>query len=173
VRGDSTLALVDGWTGVVTWHDVTPAGLRVVRRDSLRQTGAAVTSGDIAAREVAMSASAGWSYNTNGSAPTRPPAGRIRGAPPKWSVATTAFFAHDGALWVGAPRDVITRDAPRSVTRTIESNRWTVFPADAPPFTVELPETVLLRPGGVRGHLIYGIPVDGEPGVWVYELGQD
>jgi hypothetical protein len=75
--------------------------------------------------------------------------------PSHWSVASTALFAEDGALWVGNPRRILTVASDgRTSTTSGPPNVWTVFPVGGQPYTVELP--LRFNPYHVRHDKVYG-----------------
>lgn len=170
VSGDSLIAIADGYAGTVKWYAITPSGPQLRRTESLRKTGASVTDRDVAEQEKRMLASTS-SYQSSGGVTTRvpgPTSGKITNPPPNWSVATRAMFSDDGALWVGAPRNILTMHE-RGWTRVIEHNVWTVFPTGASPYTVELSSQAPLST--VHGGSLYSVPAEqGEPTIHVYRI---
>lgn len=172
--GDTALVVVDGYSGIVRWFRDGSSGLVLDRTRTMGVAARGVTADDIRRQEQRIAEA-----TLRGTSGTWPPPGRalappstytMIGAPPKWSVATTAIAGADGAVWVGAPRTVARRPPGLAASSSVEDNVWTVFPPTGNPFTVSLPSTEHLQ--AVHGELLFCIPVssENEPTVNVYRL---
>jgi hypothetical protein len=148
VDGDSLVAIADGYEGTVRWLRATDSGLAPVRTAALPSRSRAVTAADLREAEAEMR------RDRSGLPP------RIElVAPARWSVASRAFFAPGGELWV------------RNSTSFQRGSVWTVFTRDgAVRLHFTLPPGFDLR--AVRGNLLYGVRAteNGSATVRVLEL---
>jgi hypothetical protein len=166
--GDSVLAHVDGYSGIVQWIRFSESGFEVSRADSMRRQVLPVTDADLSA-VAAANANAQQirsSSNARGVAPQPAASGNssvLVNAPKYWSMATTAVFGLDGSLWVGAP-------SSHATAQQLGTNLWTIFPADgSQPLSAALP--LRFRLVTVRGNKAYGTMVDGDNSYGVaYEI---
>jgi hypothetical protein len=131
--GDSVVAVVDGYSGTVTWYLLRQTGLAVSRRASLGVTGRSVTARDIAEMETRFRKGSGTGYFATA---------KFIDVPTRWSVSEQAFFDPEGTLWVGGLYDV-----EKPVV-------WYAFPPTGAPFTVETPAGFSLL--SARGDRLYG-----------------
>jgi hypothetical protein len=150
--GDSAIALVDGYSGAVTWYRVGQSGLEIARTESLGSA-RSVTPEDISVAEARTSNSAA---GVGAGSRDRPQVHFLQ-TPPAWSRADQALFASDGALWV------------RLHPRESEPRTWRVFPLIGPSYAVTLPAEFMLD--AIRGAKLYGRAiVPGRQTVRVYEV---
>lgn len=166
--GDSVVIVADGNTGAVRWYAIGRNGARVIRTEDLRRTGTRVSATEVAAREAQFNAGS-WAVTGDGRVAPVQRRARIVDAPQTWSVATKILVSDDGTAWVGAPRMEVVRDG-RVVSSLVRDNSWTVFPRSGSPFVVALPEDFELY--AVRSSELYGIPLSGDAGLWVFRVGQ-
>jgi len=133
VLGDSVVAVVDGYEGAVRWLAITGGRARQLRTARLPIPSRAITRDDLAAVERRLRAE------------SRQEMGRVAlEPPPRWSAATRALFADDGALWVQ------NGNGPE------ESRIWTVFDREGRYLRrLQLPAGFALR--SIRGDRLYGV----------------
>lgn len=156
--GDSIVALVDGYRGLVRWLRATPAGTESIRTESVGSASRPVSSEDVAAAELRISRSAVGAGNGRTAADGRP-AIRLSQTPPLWSAADRALFSPDGNLWIRTP----------SPARTDQV--WRVIPPSGSSYAVSVPADFTIH--AVRGSLVYGVFVQAGTGqrlVRVYEV---
>jgi 6-bladed beta-propeller protein len=150
VSGDSLVAVADGQAATVRWYRADPAGRLVpIRTAALPSASRPVTGADL--REVERRLRAD----------DREPLPRQVEfiAPPRWSVATRAFFEPDGSLWV------------RNSASDARGSVWTAFdPAGRVRLHFTLPPHFDLR--AARGTRLYGVGTtpNGAQTVRVYRL---
>jgi hypothetical protein len=178
VVGDSVIVLADGYAGTVRWLAITPNGAQVHRTESLRKVGARITPAEIEVQEVRMIAAMGPAMTVRMSTDTsrvqvqapitfhpKPERGKMTSFLELWSVASRIIVSDDGAVWVGAPRDIRNLEGNQAtglldVTSTVDQNEWTVFPTRGAAYVVSLPPTFQLR--FARGDTLVGIGNDTE-----------
>lgn len=133
VTGDSLVAVVDGYGGVVRWLAVAGGRTRQLRAARLPNPARAISQADLAAVERTLRAES----------PDR--LGRVAlEPPPRWSAATRALFGDDGALWI------------QNGNSPDESRTWTVFDREGHFLRrLQLPAGFLLR--SIRGDRLYGV----------------
>jgi hypothetical protein len=171
ISGDSALACVDGYSGVVRWYALAAAGATLRRTDSLHAMGATVTPAELKAREDVVNAAmmagpapipgmpiptatSGGRGGGGGGAAQLPSNGKLINTPTQWSIASEAHYGADGSVWIGAPRRTLTN--PRNAASfTGPANWWVVFPRTGPAFQVELPLRFYIGGIGADGR-IYG-----------------
>jgi hypothetical protein len=169
--GDSLLVHADGYSGEVTWYAVGNRGATVTARGLLGRSGREATPEDVQAETDRLN---GMALAVRGRDPSSADsldfAAELLGAPTRWSVATTAIAADDGAVWIGINRIYhVAVDAANGV-RVGEDNTWAVFPASGEAFTVTL--RPLFRLTAVAGGRLYGFVDEGagESRIAVYTL---
>jgi 6-bladed beta-propeller len=130
VLGDSVVAVVDGYGGTVRWLAIAGGRARQLRAARLPIPSRAITREDLAAVERRLREES-----------------RRRVAlepPPRWSAATRALFADDGALWI------------QNGNGAEESRIWTVFDREGRYLRrLQLPAGFALR--SIRGDRLYGV----------------
>ena len=170
--GDSMVAVADGYTGDVTWYDITPQGVQAARKSSLQLTAREITRAEIERQEQFQSGSSvSISYSTSGQplAPRRmAPSGKFLDVPKRWSVASLSAVSPDGTVWFGAPLRVRrSNNGLESITDTeIQNNVWTAFTAMGAPFRISLPPNV--RMIAIKGNRVYCVPLDDNDRVVIY-----
>jgi hypothetical protein len=164
--GDSTVVVVDGYSGIVRWHTITQTGPRLSREVSLRVPAPRVTADDISAMERTRAGTA-WTTGGGGTRQSVVAPVHVVGAPALWSVATKVFVAETGTLWVGAPRVELSNTGAGPVSQVVTNNLWTVIPASGEPFAVTFPKDFSAH--AARGDRIVGLLL-GEPGIQAYRV---
>ncbi len=141
LHGDSLLAIVDGYAGSVTWRLAGPAGVPVLRTESLGRAGQAVSDSDIASEMDAKRQSAQGMAGGERIQRT-PPIMRILNPPARWSVATEARFSAEGDLFV------------RLANSPGGERVWRVFPVSGASYDVLVPGLFYLK--SIRAGKLYG-----------------
>ena len=150
IHGDSVVAFADGFTGIIKWFLVGPDGAKVVRTAEMKLKPDTVTPDDLVAQAERMGR---LSRPMPGGQPTPSGPMTITDAQPYWSLASTAFFASDGSLWVGNPRRSMY--TTRVYGELLNGRAvYTVFPPTGEPYSVNLP--VAFTPYAIIGDIVYG-----------------
>lgn len=151
--GDSVIATVDGYLGIVSWYRGGGQEVSLVERRSLGQTGSEISAGELQTVEHQIR-----------ERPRQARLGKLRLIPPpRHSAATRALFGDDGTLWIRTPLE----DAAGDVRAWLGFRRGEATPARlvvAADFDLQL----------VRGGRLYGsarTPL-GSPVLRVYEMAQ-
>lgn len=148
VLGDSMVATVDGYSGIVRWYRAEPAGLQLVRTRQLPSRSRPANEDD--ARRIER--------QIRREGPELPRRLLIQ-SPPRTSVGSHALFSDDGFLWI------------RNTAEAGQAHVWTVFGPDGEiAYRLTLPAGFDLR--HVRGDRLYGTAktVNGAPVVTAYRL---
>ncbi len=134
--GDSVVAVADGYAGKVRWYRVLPGRLELIRERAIPSRGREITGEDL--REVERT------LRDEPRQGRRLPRHIELMPPPRWSIATSALFSDDGALWI------------RNSEGRERENFWTVFDREGRvSFRARMPMGFDLRQ--VRGNELYGI----------------
>ena len=148
VLGDSMVATVDGYSGVVRWYRAGAAGLELIRTRQLPSRSRPANGDD--ARKIER--------QIRREGPDLPRRLVIQ-SPPRMSIASQALFSDEGFLWI------------RNTAEPGQAHVWTVFGPDGGiAYRLSLPAGFDLR--HVRGDRLYGTAQtsNGAPLVTAYRL---
>jgi hypothetical protein len=155
VDGDSLVVFADGVSGDVTWYSIKGTGATISMRGHVGRVARPVVRDDVREETARLQRMAVLASPASYKTPKHVSAPSLLAPADVWSVATRAFFADNGDLWIGVNRVYTESDQDsQQVFRVGDDNTWTVFPRTGRSFLITLPPRFSLT--AIRQGKLYG-----------------